>query len=149
MSWSEELSREEAVMPEFGDINWLAVLAAVVAAQIIGFLWYGPIFGKAWMAATGKTQDQMGNTTPAMITGVVCSVLTAIALALMLLLSQTPEVVSGIKIGLVAAIGFSGATIVVNSVYQGTNRTVMWLAVGYQLVALTAMGAILGAMELK
>jgi uncharacterized protein YjeT (DUF2065 family) len=29
-------------------INWLAILIAVVVNFILGFLWYGPIFGKAW-----------------------------------------------------------------------------------------------------
>ena len=29
-------------------INWLAVLASVVAAMVVGYLWYGPLFGKAW-----------------------------------------------------------------------------------------------------
>jgi len=30
-------------------INYLTVLAAAVVSMVIGFLWYGPIFGKAWM----------------------------------------------------------------------------------------------------
>ncbi len=30
-------------------INYLAVLVAAIVSMVIGFLWYGPIFGKAWM----------------------------------------------------------------------------------------------------
>ena len=30
-------------------INYLAVLAATISSIIIGFLWYGPLFGKTWM----------------------------------------------------------------------------------------------------
>jgi hypothetical protein len=29
-------------------INWIAILVAVVANFIIGFVWYGPLFGKRW-----------------------------------------------------------------------------------------------------
>ena len=29
-------------------LNWLAIAAAVVASMFIGFLWFGPIFGKMW-----------------------------------------------------------------------------------------------------
>jgi hypothetical protein len=29
-------------------INWMAVLIAVVANFILGFLWYTPLFGNAW-----------------------------------------------------------------------------------------------------
>ncbi len=32
-----------------GEANYLAVLTASVALFIIGWLWYGPIFGKTWM----------------------------------------------------------------------------------------------------
>lgn len=31
------------------DVNYLGVLIAAVAAMVIGFLWYGPIFGKIWI----------------------------------------------------------------------------------------------------
>ncbi|MBM9502329.1 DUF1761 domain-containing protein [Leptospira sp. 201903071] len=39
------------------NINYLAVLAAVVANFIIGSLWYGPIFGKLWMKEMGIPAD--------------------------------------------------------------------------------------------
>lgn len=41
------------------DVNYLAVLAAAVAAQPLGFLWYGPMLGKQWMAARGHTRRQV------------------------------------------------------------------------------------------
>jgi len=34
-------------------INYLAILVAVVANFILGFLWYTPLFGKAWAAEMG------------------------------------------------------------------------------------------------
>ncbi|MEX1207363.1 MAG: DUF1761 domain-containing protein [Acidimicrobiia bacterium] len=37
-----------------GDIDWLAVLAGAVAIMVLGWLWYGPLFGKKWSAATGQ-----------------------------------------------------------------------------------------------
>jgi Protein of unknown function (DUF1761) len=40
-------------------INWVAALASVVAATVVGTLWYGPLFGKAWMAELGRTPEQM------------------------------------------------------------------------------------------
>src|SRR5258705_12057280 len=35
-------------------MNWIAIIIATVAAMVIGFLWYGPVFGKTWMALTGR-----------------------------------------------------------------------------------------------
>lgn len=34
-------------------INWMAVLIAVVANFILGFLWYTPLFGNAWAKEMG------------------------------------------------------------------------------------------------
>ncbi len=31
------------------DINYLAVLVAAIASMVVGFLWYGPLFGKQWV----------------------------------------------------------------------------------------------------
>jgi hypothetical protein len=33
------------------NINPLAVLIATIVPMLLGFLWYGPVFGNAWMAA--------------------------------------------------------------------------------------------------
>jgi hypothetical protein len=33
-------------------IHWLAVIAASLTGFILGGLWYGPIFGKAWQNAS-------------------------------------------------------------------------------------------------
>jgi hypothetical protein len=38
-------------------INFLAILVAVVVNFIIGFLWYGPIFGKLWGKEMGFAAD--------------------------------------------------------------------------------------------
>ena len=34
-------------------INHLAVLVAIVLQFVLGFLWYGPLFGEAWMGMVG------------------------------------------------------------------------------------------------
>ena len=40
-------------------INYLAVVLAALAAMVIGFVWYGPLFGKQWMALMGFTPQSM------------------------------------------------------------------------------------------
>lgn len=34
-------------------INYLAILACVVVAMPVGFLWFGPVFGKSWARHMG------------------------------------------------------------------------------------------------
>jgi hypothetical protein len=49
-------------LSHISQINWLAVLLAFVSTMLIGFVWYMPaVLGKGWMAAIGKTQEDLKN----------------------------------------------------------------------------------------
>jgi len=48
------------MMPTF-TINYLAVLACAVVAMPVGFLWFGPIFGRAWQRHMGFGNMQPGD----------------------------------------------------------------------------------------
>ena len=34
-------------------VNWIAIVVCVVAAMALGFVWYGPLFGKLWLELMG------------------------------------------------------------------------------------------------
>jgi hypothetical protein len=128
------------------DINWLAVVVAVVAYQFIGFLWYGPLFGKPWRAAMGVPEGDMQNPGPALAVGLLSSIIFAISLALLLTLGDDPDVELGITIGAIAGLIIAAAS-VMHAAYESKNQTVLWVGASYQLVGMIVMGAILGAMQ--
>ena len=39
-------------------INWYAIIAATLVGFAVGFVWYGPLFGKAWMKEIGLTEEE-------------------------------------------------------------------------------------------
>lgn len=41
------------------DVNYMAIAVAAVANMVLGSLWFGPLFGKQWMAASGITRERM------------------------------------------------------------------------------------------
>ena len=41
-------------------MNWLAIGLGTLAFWMVGALWYGVLFGKAWQAAAGITQAPRG-----------------------------------------------------------------------------------------
>ena len=43
----------------FGANFFIAVIVATIVSFAVGGIWYGPAFGKAWMAALGKTDADM------------------------------------------------------------------------------------------
>lgn len=46
-------------MPQV-DVNYLAIIVAAIINLVLGFLWYGPLFGRRWMALAHVTPQQMG-----------------------------------------------------------------------------------------
>ena len=63
--------------------NYLAVFVAAIAYWLLGALWYGVLFGEAWMALEHMTEEQarsMNPVLPYLIT-LVLNVLIAYALA--------------------------------------------------------------------
>jgi len=61
-------------------VNWVAVLVAVVASFVFGWLWYGPLFGKKW-AALMKMPPDMKPDPKVMMRGMILMVIGAILTA--------------------------------------------------------------------
>jgi len=50
-------------------INYLAILVAALIPNIIGAIYYGPLFGKQWLDSLGFTSDDMKGRNEAVIYG--------------------------------------------------------------------------------
>jgi hypothetical protein len=129
-------------------IDWLAVLLAAAAHQAIGFLWYGPLFGRLWMERRGITREQAaaGGAAPIAVATVASLVMSA-AFALLLTIPPNVSVVNGVIWGLVLGAGFVATTTIINGVFEARDRTVIVLYAAYEIIALMVMGAILGAVR--
>jgi hypothetical protein len=100
-------------------LNWLAVIAAIVAAMIIGFIWYlPPLFGRRW-AGLVKTYgrpygddpnlDPMQPANPLAPMGVwlVGFLINAFVLALAINLLGSSSIGGAIGVGIAAWAGFA------------------------------------------
>ncbi len=54
------------VMPT---VNILAIIVAGLIPSIVGAIYYGPLFGKAWRASLGKTEEELKPSIPALAYG--------------------------------------------------------------------------------
>lgn len=83
-------------------VNLIAVLFAALSAFVIGGIWYGPLFGKAWMDAHGFTEAMLRDRfNPVKTYGItfVLSLVTAYTLAIFF--DGDPTAATGAGIGLV------------------------------------------------
>src|SRR5476649_2824243 len=90
-------------------IHWLAVVVAAIAGFPLGALWYGPLFGKAWMAATGITKERAKQANMAMIYGTTLLLNLVIATSLAMFIGPTANLADGLFAGFMAGFTFVAA----------------------------------------
>ena len=133
-------------------INLLAVIGAALAAIVLGFLWYGPFFGKKWVQESGMTEEKMnaakakgmGKTYAIMIAS---TLVMSYVLAHSLLFANTYLNTSGISAGLQGGfwnwLGYVVPVSLGAVLWDGKSWTYWCITGGYYLVALLIMGVIL------
>lgn len=131
------------------NLNYLAILAAAVAAMAIGSFWYSmAFFGKEWMKLVGLTQktiemqkkEGMGKTYGIMFIG---ALVMAYVLAVIVSLAASTTIVGGVKVGVLVWLGFVATTSLGDVLFAGKSLRLWTINNGYQLVSLVFMGAIL------
>jgi hypothetical protein len=133
-------------------INYPAVLAAAVSSIVLGFLWYGPFFGKPWMKIVGLTKESMnqakakGMTTTYLIM-TLGSLLMAFVLAHDLEFASVYTQTTGISAGLMAAfwnwLGFIAPVLVGDQLWGGKPWKLFLINGGYYLTSMCIMGTLL------
>jgi hypothetical protein len=127
-------------------VNWLAVLAAGISAFILGGIWYSPaLFGKAWMKENHFTTEfvQKGNKAKIFGWSFILALVMSVNLAMFLADAKT-NFTWGTTAGFLAGIWvFCG--IAITGLFEQKSARYIFINGGYQLAALTIMGAIIGA----
>ena len=133
-------------MEVLGNLNWLAILLATAVYFAIGFAWYSLLFGNAWMRAMGKTAEELqGGAGPGYAIAVVGELISVIVLAVVMRAMGFTGLVEGALIGLLVSLGIHATSSGVEYIFSGRSVTLYLINVGYAVVALTIVGAILGA----
>ncbi len=129
---------------DLSSLNLLAILVAALTSFVIGGLWYSPIlFGKAWMAENGFTeQDTQGNM--GMIFGTTFVLALIIAFNLAAFLGPEATFTWGLTAGALAGIGWVAAAIGILYLFERKSMRLFLINAGYHAVTFTVMGGILG-----
>ncbi len=132
---------------DMANVNIAAVVVAALSTFVLGGLWYSPLlFGKAWMRANGFTEEQLQGFSKARMFGgsFVLSLVMAANLAIFLADDQT-DWVWGMTAGALAGVGWVATGIAVVALFENKSWTYIFINAGYNAVAFTIMGAIIGA----
>ena len=138
-------------LSHISQINWLAVLLAFVASMVIGFVWYMPaVLGNRWMAAIGKTEEDLKNISGGAgiwVPMMVAAALTAVLLAVLISKLGLDNALAGGLFALVLALVFRAGGHVIHNGFAGRPAAVTLIDSGHDLLAMTVAGAIIGAMS--
>lgn len=126
------------------DINFPAVVAATIIQMVLGMVWYGPIFGKQWMALTGMTEEKgKAGMKRAMTIGVSASFITAFIMAGMLAATGVDSAKHAVKMAIVLWLGFNLTVEMHGIAWEQRPVKLMWINVGYSLVNFVLVAVVL------
>ncbi|RRQ52469.1 DUF1761 domain-containing protein [Sphingorhabdus wooponensis] len=123
--------------------NLLAILVAAATGFLIGGLWYGPLFGKAWMAEHGFTEEQLRGSNMFKIYGLTFSfsVLSAVFLGHLLAFFDT-NTRSTLMISVGISFGYIIPAIGTNYLFSRKSGRLFAIDAGYWIVFYAAMGLV-------
>jgi hypothetical protein len=119
--------------------NLAAVLAAALMVFVVGGLWYGPLFGKAWQQAAGVAAGQAGH--PAKVFGGASAFGVIGAVAVAILAGPEPGVQHAATVGFGCGIA-AAAAFGINYLFAARSPKLFAIDAGYAVLLFTAMGAV-------
>jgi hypothetical protein len=129
-------------------INVPAILVCGVASLVLGFFWYGPLFGKAWAGYTGWTEEKV-KALPAKrmamtyVLTFLAALITEFLLDLLAWALGSSGVWAGIGLGLLTGFGFSAMAFATTHLFEHKPLGLWLIVSGYQLLYQVAAALII------
>jgi Protein of unknown function (DUF1761) len=132
------------------EINYLAVLVALIASMAIGFVFYHPaVFGRRWMKLVGHTDETVqGGSALVYPVVIVASFITAWVLAGTTYLAYEfyagSFLVSALVTGWILWLGFTVARMLVHDIFDTRSLKITALTALNEFITITVMALIIG-----
>ena len=126
--------------------NLLAILVAAACGFLVGGIWYGPLFGKAWQREIGMTDDDLKSANMLKIYGTafLFSVLSAVFLGHLFAHFGEMSLPSTMMISVGVALGFIVPAIGTNYLFGRKSGKLFAIDAGYWVAFYAAMGLVFG-----
>ncbi len=129
-------------------LNIPAILVCGAVSLVIGFIWYGPLFGKMWAGYTGMTDERVkaipgSQMARKYLLTFAAALVTALALDVLAWSMNLTSVWGGLRLGLWTGVGFSAMGFFTNNIFE-QRPFGLWLVIsGYQVFYQMAAAVIL------
>jgi Protein of unknown function (DUF1761) len=131
--------------------NYIAVVVAAVVYWLLGAVWYGFLFSKAWMDLEHLSPERAAsmNLVLTYVITFVLNLVIAFVLAQICAWRNANTAARGAALGILIWIGFIGPVTYTTHMYEIRPMQLFAINQFYPLVGLALMGAILGAWTKK
>lgn len=126
------------------EINWLGVTVAAVSAFVLGGLWYGPLFGKAWQRGVGLSDEQLQQGNPAKIYGGAFVLSFIAALVFAMFLGPDQPLGFAVGVGFAAGAAWVAASFGISYLFEHRPLSLWAINGGYHTLQFTLYGLVLG-----
>ena len=122
-------------------VSLLATLLATVLSFVLGGLWYGPVFGKAWMRLVGVTEASVRqNFNPAKTYGTTFVLAFLASYVFGMFLGPNPSMALGLGAGASAGIFWVAGSLWTNDLFEGRPFALTLINGGYHTVKFILIG---------
>ncbi len=132
-------------MIPISQVNWLAVIVGTVFNMVLGFLWYGPILGKPWLAAMekmGKKRQDMKMTASGFVLPLIGAFASALVLDLVIIASGGSDWWFGLLVGAGLWVGVGASATLTAGVFESRPAALWIIGFFYFLVTYAAQGVL-------
>jgi len=142
------MNKGDIMLSYLGDVNWWAVIVCAVLSMVVGYLWYGPLFSKPWGEMTGWTKDKvaaipMNKFAVSYLLAFIAAFVISSVLAIVLRAVGAEGIGDGIVTAIVLWVGFTGATIGINMIFERKPLSLFGIQAGFHLVVLMVYSVVL------
>lgn len=133
-------------------LNYVAVLLAAVSGIVVGSFWYGPLFGKPWVALMGFTPADMEKAKAkgmgkVMAMGLLIQLVMAYVVAHFVALLGITDMAGALQFSFWAWLGLIATGQMNNVLWEGKPFKLFAIHTGHSFVGLAAMALILTFMK--
>jgi Protein of unknown function (DUF1761) len=124
--------------------NLLAILVAAACGFLVGGVWYGPLFGKAWQRESGLSDDDLKSANMLKVYGLafLFSIASAVMLSHLFIRTGVTETHIIMMMSTGIALGFIVPAIGTNYLFGRKSGKLFAIDAGYWVVFYAAMGAV-------
>lgn len=131
------------------NVNWVAVLVAVLPSFVIGSVWYAPpVFGRYWMKASGlnkKHIQENGNFVQSLAITTIMNFIAVTGLAVLMSALAFHTVAQGAVLGALVSLAFAVTSRGVHQAFEYRPFGLLIINGAHDVLFLAVAGAILGA----